>query len=759
MSGETNSTSSCSGAEVVASGKDPRFMQFPSPVYFVRWIDERHAVIGAGGGGRRFGMANLLAIIAVDTSPRQPTHPFHDKQIQQRHNNNNNNNNNNSNNNNNNSNSSSSSNNKRHEHGEGELPMEPWRFVAAVEMGENIPWCASSFLPCIDEIQLSQGVVGYIAVSHVTCFTFVEVRRPFEGNGLFLRCLACVALPSDPKNPDKKPIALVQGAVVVAHDEGGVHIYSLRSFLETPTNSLTDELDTSPIATREESSTRDDTTNTCEDQNKQTSKQQDTTAAASPQLTGKGIKPIASWALPARVNDLHANRFFVPKKLGNHSGKTRHWYHSDYLIIAALVQDKTLRLCTMKLRRNYHKSATSYGNKMIDKNSRNEKEYCNTILEDACVFTGKDCRIPFSLMKSSMRLVQLFGVEDVSPSLVDATWKKSRSLHCKEGSRGAMPIASLVVVVYDVMGNQSYMLTAQVLSTTAICDNQFLSVSTPPISDSSRAISPIIASEMGSCGGATSHTSGNRGFKKLALRVLFSSQPSPLVKEGVTTICPCHYQRCGSADSAAVTVMRGQGVGTVVPSYWLAGTVEGTILSILHSDDDNFQVLSMRPSKNKYEAKQFSALHREPVSCVAVSPINDVLTSDIAQNVVVSVLPFWERLPIRLLQSSTKSGVSHGLSGVQNQKENSMTSFIPANCTLDGTTNRAMIVTSSANGVVSMGEEFSIRPKCMDLSLFPYKEKSYKLFLYWNITLQKIQLIMAVVVLPLIAILLAYWLL
>ncbi|KAH9599170.1 hypothetical protein LSM04_008479 [Trypanosoma melophagium] len=726
MSGETSS-SSHPGEEVVASGKNPRYMQFPSPVYFARWIDERHAVVGAGGGGRRFGMANLLTIIAVDTSPRE-------------------------------NNNSNNTNNKKYERGEGELPLRPWRFVAAIEMGEKIPWCASSFLPCVDEIQLSHGVVGYIAVSHITCFSFVEVRRVSEKDDLSLRCLACVSLPSDKKNPDKKPIALVQGALVVAHDECGVYVYSLRSFLEVPTESVSVELNASPIATGEETLTSDFTTSACKDKNREISKQQDTTAADSSQLAGKGIKPIASWKLPARVNDLHANRFFLPKKGSGRSGTKRRWHHSDYLIIAALVQDKTIRLCTMKLRRNLRKDATGDKNNRSKNDSQNEKELCTNTLEDACVFTGNDCRIPFSLMKSSMRLVQLFGVEDVSPSAVEVIWKKSRSLHCKEGSRGAMPVAGLVVVVYDVMGNQSYMLTAQVLSTSAICDDQLLSTNIPSITDSSRAISPLIASDLGSCGEAMSHNSGNKEFKKLALRVQFSSQPSPLVKEGVTSISPCHYEQCGSADSVAPTVVRGQGVGTIIPSYWLAGTVEGTLISMVHSNDGNFQMLSMRPSKDKREAKQFPALHREPVSCVAVSPINDVLTSDIAQNVVVSILPFWERLPNGLLQSSIKSGVSRISFCRQRQEESPTNNVIPANCAHDNKTKREKMATPSANRVVSMGKGFSIRPKSMDLLLFPLEEDSNKLFFYWNITLQKIQLIIAVVLLPLLAILLRYWL-
>lgn len=48
---------------MVAGGSTSNAMQLPSPVYFALFIDDTHVIIGAGGGGHRFGMANVLALI------------------------------------------------------------------------------------------------------------------------------------------------------------------------------------------------------------------------------------------------------------------------------------------------------------------------------------------------------------------------------------------------------------------------------------------------------------------------------------------------------------------------------------------------------------------------------------------------------------------------------------------------------------------------------------------------------------------------
>ncbi|KAG8345943.1 hypothetical protein TRVL_03236 [Trypanosoma vivax] len=569
-------SSSLSAAEVVAAVSDaPHCMQFPSPVYFARWIDEKHAIVGAGGGGRRFGMANLLAIVSIDTTAQSSSRSNGMEETAQRW---------------------------------------PWNFTSAVDMGKNIPWCASPFLKCTDELQLAEGVVGYLAVSHVTCFTLVEVRRDMKTSSFYLRRHACVQVPSDDRNPDKKPIGLIQAAVVVAHDNKGVLIYDLPSLLlRTPLGSTTSNAEGAVedsgaqgrVCAPGEDPTNEHPTSVC-------------------------VKPIASWSLPARVNDLHANRFFVPKKVRGRDPSKRRQRYSEYLLIAVLVQDKTLRLARMKLRRGGRMSAGTPGGvasadgdmDLVDGGNVDSDSSVLT-LTDACVLTGRDCRIPFTLMKTSMRLVQLFGVEDVASSVLGALWKEVRRKHCEEGTRGEMPIAGLVLVVFDVSSNQSYMLAARVLST-----------SIPPngVSSSNCAQHPSMAvtGEMKSANCARGKTS-----KRLNLRVRFAPEPSPIVKDGITCVSPCDYSRNYRLGSVSAD----EGIGTALPDNWLAGTVDGALVSILYDSQGKFTAQDVRPSREKRISRLFPALHREPISCVAVSALNDVLSTDIAQKVVVSTLP------------------------------------------------------------------------------------------------------------------------
>ncbi|EKF33021.1 hypothetical protein MOQ_003115 [Trypanosoma cruzi marinkellei] len=675
------SSSSFSADEVVAPGKSPQYMQLPSPVYFVRWVDECHAIIGAGGGGRRFGMANLLAIISVDSTQGPCGTTPSGKQQQRR------------------------------PQKEPLPPPIPWNFVAAIDMEGNIPWCASTFLICTDRTQLARGVVGYIAVSHITCFTLVEVYQCCKANTLAMRRLACIEVPADAKNPDKKPIALVQGAVVVAHDEGGVYIYGLHSLVQRAHSTVEEKAVRKKVekeAKAQNASPSSSVTGEAQD-----------TVVETPRILQEA-EPLAVWSLPARLNDLHANRFFVPKrKPGIEGSRKRHL--SEHMLIVALVQDKTLRLATMKLPR---RAKTIYKQENRDKNEGKD----TTCLVDACMFTGKDCRVPFSLMKSSMRLVQVFGVEDVAPSKAELIWLKARRLHRETGVRGAMPIASFIVVVYDVLGNQSYMLTARVSSTAKTCNEFSFSKASEPESNA-----------------------GKKPSKRLALQVCFAPQPSPLVKEGITSISACHYRRpcheCGAVS--------GEGVGTIVPSYWLAGTVEGTLAFIAHAGNGTFQTMLIRPSKNKREARKFPALHREPISCVAVSPINDVLTTDIAQNVVVSTLPFCE-------ESQLASSLC--------DKSKDVTSHVPCregrmNCSVNddraATCTGSDAITAVADPTLFAGDgkEAFMRPKCVALSLFPPKQgstSSLLLLLSWAASFS-VRLLVAVVIVPPIAMLMAYW--
>nr|CCC89845.1 unnamed protein product [Trypanosoma congolense IL3000] len=562
--------------DVVSASENTAYrMQFPSPVYFTRWIDERHAVVGAGGGGRRFGMANLLVIVAIDTTRKRADNASGVGQ-------------------------------------EDASALRPWCFVTAIDMESDIPWCASSFLPCTEAAQGADGVIGYLAISHITSFTLIDVRRDPETKTLTLRKHARVDLPSDQRNPDKKPIALVQGALVVAHDEEGVLVYELSSLLRrrSPDNS-----GETVNGHDSEARSRDGEVLTAGEE-------------CSPVVVS--VEPWAKWSLPGRVNDLHANRFFVPKRSISKEGAERHHHHySNYLLIAAIVQDKTLRLSVMKMQKRGKATSESVSEVFGSPDGKkgfgggwDEAKPITAVIEDACVLTGRDCRIPFSMMKSSMRLVQLFGVENVEPSRSHTLWKAARRLHCEQSIRGEMPVAGIVLVAFDVVSNQSYMLSAQVVSTSASRDEGL----TPSSSDHA----PFDLEEQHSV-----RSTGKKRLKRLALRVHFALEPSPVVKDGVTSISPCHYYQ-GRAEGC---VERGEGVGTAIPSRWLVGTVEGTLVAVSYSADGRFQAQRSRPSKERSEANFIPALHKEPISSLAVSRLNDVLSSDIAQNVVVSVLP------------------------------------------------------------------------------------------------------------------------
>ncbi|RNF21616.1 uncharacterized protein Tco025E_03457 [Trypanosoma conorhini] len=679
------SATSFSADEVIAPGKSPQYLQLPSPVYFARWVDERHAIVGAGGGGRRFGMANLLAIISVDTTQRRSDAPSSERPPQQP------------------------------SQAVPPPPPRPWEFVAAIDLEGNIPWCASSFLACTDAAQAARGVVGYLAVSHITCFTLVEVYRCRKTNTLAMRRRACIAVPSDAKNPDKKPIALVQGALVVAHDEGGVRVYGLGSLLQRGRTPGEEQEMRGDVETKTEAPGASPASSEGDEE-----KQHDVVEAPG---VIREAAPLAVWPLPSRLNDLHANRFFVPKR-GKGGGKSGIRLHSDYLLMVALVQDKTLRLATMKLsRRN---SATDTEEK------KDNSGHAITRLVDACTFTGRDCRIPFSLMKSSMRLVQIFGVEDVAPAKAEASWLEARRRHCEMGERGAMPIASFLVVVYDVLGNHSCILTARVSSTAAAPNEAARSKDSEPGTHAAKKPS-----------------------RQLKLQVCFAPQPSPLINEGVTSISACHY--CGTRHGC--DALNGEGVGTIIPSYWLAATVEGTIISLFRTDEGKFHTLSIRPSRKKREAARFPALHHEPISCVAVSKKNDVLTTDIAQNVVVSVLPLFQGTPAGPALGGGRNGVTPSFPPVaycNGRKSCPVRGDGAATRAARGAVAPVADPTAFADG----GKEVAMQPKSMALSLFPI-EHEYKPSLLPPLgygALMSVRLLIVVVLAPLVAMLARYWL-
>ncbi|CCW59662.1 unnamed protein product [Phytomonas sp. EM1] len=690
-------------ANTVAAGSSPRFIQLPSPVYVVSWISTTHVLIAAGGGGSRFGMVNVLILLSIHLSNdndaementaaclglsvklNEEQHKMVVKAA------------------------SPSSDPVSGSIEAGVRVPHLWRFVAGLDLGSDVPWCASKYLPLeraeagcskpddtipvstrewtLETCQCLRYAHGIIALSSICTFSLIAVeyvpQNSQKGESIQtsesscsetyrLTLLARVALPTETNNEDKKPIAMVRYAVIVAHDACGIHAYDLRPLL------LGGEGEGKGGA-----------------------------VAPVTQAT-----PMAKWALPDRVNDLHADRFsWVSVKASPLQTTQESHLQSispkpsykalalDYVLVAALVRDKTLRLGSFlqygphaPLRRlcrgQEHLDGIDWESEE-EEQSETELVVIETIKEEA-VLTGVDCGLQFNLLPSSMRLVRLFGLETLSSSAQDAALRALtlRIAQHAEEPLMPLPLVSLLMVVYDQHSNQSFFLHAQVLVWS--CSGTL---------SSEKGIS---AKCDGKCEG-NSCRRGRRGGHPIHCQIhLGAGGPSPIVKDAIICFSPCLDMDVRREVAPKQTQVNFQSaVGASIPTHWLAGTAEGWIVlvvrnpriqqeelgvdslscanlsakdgmvegmgssyigsehsgvsesffvlrharpSLLLSRSDRPGKVSLGRGKDHCWGNPDVPLHYEPVTAVAVSKLNDVLSTDIAQNVVLSTLP----VPVR----------------------------------------------------------------------------------------------------------------
>ncbi|EPY19326.1 hypothetical protein STCU_09520 [Strigomonas culicis] len=590
----------------------------------MQFVDDTHVLIGAGGGGKRFGMANILLMLSVDVSAAQGA-------------------------------------------GAAAPPEKLWRYETAIDLEGDVPWCASEYLPIeahhgdgIDEDPFAApeaggsprpqllsawcstfGLRGFYALSSIHCFVLIGVFFLQDTQTYRLRRLARVLVPSDERNPDKKPIALTPNNLVVAHDAKGIHVYALSALLPP--------IETAPALPP---------------------------SAAFEQLACVTVaSPLATWTVPARVNDLHCNRFDLTKtkaRSGGRHGRSRGQDSPSvspcrgddgaaaavtalvvrHLLIVAVLQDKTIRVGSFRLRRRYYRAGAACA-----------AASALAVTEEAALDATK-CHLPFALMPSSLRLVRTFALDDTSlatrqqhrQALVAYDHQRREGLACGPAAPLPLPcVAKAVIVVFDVRGNQSYFLTLNVFATW-------------------RAVPEG--------GGSTPSASASTSMSADALVV--SVEPdarlSPLVGDAITCLSAglSPHQRTDTREAAAAAPVayadpevRGHAGGPVcvgaLPRYWVAGTVDGFVCAVGRTPDAAgppppvaaplYRVERCRPAagggrRAKAADPRRAALHKEPITCVAYNDrCATVLTADIAQNVVVSFNPSPAApLPFSLLQ-------------------------------------------------------------------------------------------------------------
>lgn len=608
-------------ADAVAPGADPQMMQFPSPAYFVVWVSEELVVVGAGGG-RRFGMRNLLVLLSVDSRECAEREAGMDERESGKR-----------------SGSSAPAGTDKDRRGG---RRRPWKFLCSLDLGGDIPWCASNYAPCQqNDPTISGSSLGYFAVSHVTAFTVLEVVQ--TSGSIALKRRARIELPSDPDDPDKKPIRMVDGAVVVAHDQPGIYVYALRSLLRG-----------APEGTA-------------------TNKPRDVVTSA---------QPVARWKLPARVNDLDANRILMVRRVKKRNICARNVRAADpvygytmYLVVVALVQDKTLRVGHMPLSRctemkGHEASDAGAG---VTKRSEQNGEHAVVLearappcslgsdkgtsggesaggtpgratctdnarmepwsLDEAAICGAAECRLPFSPTKGSLRAVKLFGLDHVPSAHFESACRHVAGVLCfaddlagtqttRSDSAPLLESAGFVVLVYDVRGHTSYLQEGRIFARWSV--NRALG----------RSGSHLDAYDDDSFSGGFQH--GRRG---LQLSVEFSNRACSVVNDVITAIAPYY--------ASPVAVRRGLRLspcGAYVPDSWIAGTVEGALLNVQRQTSEQPTQRNARTGRAGADIRvvnKQTALHKEPVSGVAISSRNDVVSTDISQNAAVSVLPYY----------------------------------------------------------------------------------------------------------------------
>jgi hypothetical protein len=172
----------------------PHVLQFRSPVYVARWIDDRHVIIG-GGGNNRFGMTNGLALLSVDPVERSPSVT-------------------------------------------GGKPQPLWRFCGSVDLRGNILFCMSNlYYP--DGSDTAPTTEAYVCVSHLDSFSLIHCRGLQSGpmnaktftavRAPSLAKICRVGLQSDGESgePDKKPVTIARGVVFAGQDDGTIAVFRL----------------------------------------------------------------------------------------------------------------------------------------------------------------------------------------------------------------------------------------------------------------------------------------------------------------------------------------------------------------------------------------------------------------------------------------------------------------------------------------------------------------------------------------------------
>jgi hypothetical protein len=184
----------------------PHVLQFRSPVYVAMWLDDRHCVIG-GGGGKSFGMTNGLAVLAVCPTGGNAA-----------------------------SGSPSSE----------SVPL--WSFRGSVDLRRNILWCISN----LDITENAAAATakgpqlrnGYLCLSHLDSFSLIEVKgirspdcSPAPDTVVApptLTKVCRVALVTDDEKtgePEKKPIAMAGGYIFAAQDNQTIAVVRLAHLL------------------------------------------------------------------------------------------------------------------------------------------------------------------------------------------------------------------------------------------------------------------------------------------------------------------------------------------------------------------------------------------------------------------------------------------------------------------------------------------------------------------------------------------------
>ncbi|KAK7200078.1 hypothetical protein NESM_000057400 [Novymonas esmeraldas] len=614
------------GQEVVAAGRAENVLQVPSPIYTATFVDAHHVLIGAGGGGRRFGMPNIATLLRVQSlsSSSSSSSPS----------------------------AAGAAMSKKSAALASAAPAPPvWRFAAAVDLGpDDIPWCTTPFLPfdgrresdthksrggvstepaALDwsegQRRVLDGLVGFVALSSITAFSLLGVYRgaePSTGDGAesasapsssaatddrrYLRQLARIEVPSDAKNPDKKPIALVQNLVVVSHDDNGVLLFAL-------TDLVPDSFEDDDVAAYQA-----------------TYADQISGAGATLQRrvprTRTAAAPVAAWQLPARVNDLSANRVcIVQADVSNGASPLSpsqpcKAHLQEYLVVAAVLLDKTVVLSSTRLRRRYTNPRSRKASKKGDAVGADALPTAHTqeaaaVMTTALTLTGETLPLPFKLLTSSLRLVRLFGWGDIDAAQQADMRRRLTWQSLQDGGAATHgPLCSVLIVAYDAASNRSFLIHGAI------------------------DVTPAEAAASGD----------GDGGHALGLKVQWARRdPAPVLSDAITSLAVC----MGDEPVGYAARVLANPLGATVPAHWIAGTVEGWVASLRLLDDpapsppalpprQHWHADQIRPSPQKSVARRFPALHKEPVSCVAVSAEHDVVSADIAQNVALTTLPF-----------------------------------------------------------------------------------------------------------------------